>query len=185
MPVLHCPAEDALIAVVDIQPAFMEAIHEKERVVQRSDFLIQVGKTLGIPIIATEQNPSRMGTMDEKIVPYLTWQPLSKMTFSCWEAPGFQEAVESAGRPCVVLVGIETHICVALTALDLLNNGYHVFICPDAVSSRTLEMHKLGMKRMRDAGAVPSHTETLAYEWMGSAEHEKFREVLQLVKASQ
>lgn len=185
MPVLHCPVEDALIAVVDIQPAFMEMIHEKERVARRSDFLIRAGRTLGVPIIATEQNPGRMGPLDDTIVPCLNWQPLSKMSFSCWEAPGFQEAVESARKSCIVLVGIETHICVTLTALDMINNGYNVFVCPDAVSARTPEMHKLGMERMRDAGAVPSHTETLAYEWMVSAEHEKFREVLQIVKASQ
>jgi len=81
-------------------------------------------------------------------------------------------------------VGIETHICVTLTALDLLKNGYGVFVCPDAVSSRTIEQHKLGMERMRDSGAIASHTETLAYEWMGTAESPVFREVLRLVKGA-
>ncbi|MBC8063562.1 MAG: isochorismatase family protein [Chlorobia bacterium] len=125
-----------------------------------------------------------MGGINESLRPFVP-SPYSKMAFSCWGAPGFQDALESQARSCVVLVGIETHICVTLTALDLLNNGYHVFVCPDAVSARSLEMHKLGMERMRDSGAMPTHTETLAYEWMGSADHPKFKDVLNLVKTTQ
>lgn len=184
MPALHCPADDTAIILIDIQANFMAAIHEADRVRRRSKFLLNSAKVLGIPIIATEQYPSRMGSLEGEFASIPSHGTFPKMAFSCWGAGGFQEAVESLGRSCVVLVGIETHICVTLTALDLMNQGFNVFVCPDAVSARSLEMHKLGMERMRDSGAVASHTETLVYEWMGSAEHPKFREVLEIVKAS-
>lgn len=184
MPSIHCPVDDAIVVAVDIQPTFMAAIHEPERVVARSRFLLSVAKLLELPILATEQYPTRMGALDERLVPLLPFAPMPKMAFSCWGAEGFQDAIEASGRANVVLVGIETHICVTLTALDLLKNGYGVFVCPDAVSSRTLEQHKLGMERMRDSGAIASHTETLAYEWMGTAANPVFREVLPLVKGT-
>lgn len=183
MPQLHCPADDVLLVVVDIQPNFMAAIHEADRVTRRSRFLLEVARLLDVPTLATEQYPTRMGNLDPSLRS-LVPSPFPKMAFSCWGAPGFQDAMESAGKSCVVLVGIETHICVTLTALDLLNNGYHVFVCPDALSARSQEMHKLGMERMRDSGVVPSHTETLAYEWMGAAEHPRFKEILEQVKNS-
>lgn len=181
MPVLHCPAEDALIVLVDIQSNFLEVIHERDRVVRRSRYLAQVGQALGIPVVATEQNPSRLGTLESSLIPCVH-SPFPKMSFSCWGSAEFREAVESSGRSCIVLIGVESHICVTLTALDLLNAGYNVFVCPDAISARSVEMHKLGMERMRDSGVMPSHTDTLVYEWLGSAEHPKFKDVLKLVK---
>lgn len=181
MPQIHCPVDDALIVVVDIQTTFMQVIHERERVLRRSRFLAQAGQAMGVPVLATEQNPTRLGTLDSSLLPVVS-PPISKMSFSCWGAQAFREAIESSGRSSVVLVGVETHICVALTALDMRNAGYNVFVCPDATSSRTVEMHKLGMERMRDSGVMPSHTDTLVYEWLGSAEHPKFKDVLKLVK---
>lgn len=167
--------------VVDVQSTFLKVIHEKERVLRRSLYLAQVGQALGIPVLATEQNPSRLGALDESILPFVA-SPISKMSFSCWGSGEFREAIEASGKSCIVLTGVESHICVALTALDLVNAGYNVFVCPDAISSRSVEMHKLGMERMRDSGVMPSHTDTLVYEWLGSAEHPKFKDVLRMVK---
>jgi len=186
MPPLHCPASDAAIILVDVQPTFMAAIHEGERVVRRSKFLLQMATMLDIPVLATEQYPSRMGGLDPRILEAMGpgVRPMGKMSFSCLGLPKFRAALESLRKSHIVLIGIETHICVSLTALDLLESGFEVFVCPDAVSARSNEMHKLGMERMRDAGVMPSHTESLAYEWMGSAEHPKFKEALALVKES-
>lgn len=181
MPVLQCPADDAVMVLIDIQDTFMAAIHERERVLRRSRYLAQVAHTLGVPVLATEQNPARLGGTGTSLLPFTT-TPIDKMSFSAWGEESFREAIDGLGRSNVVLVGVETHICITLTALDLRNSGYNVFVCPDAVSSRTVEMHKLGMERMRDSGVVPSHTDTLVYEWLGSAEHPRFRDVLKLVK---
>jgi nicotinamidase-related amidase len=181
---IHCPQADALVVLIDVQPAFMAAIWEPERVVGRCRFLLEAAHALEVPVLATVQNHTRMGGLDESLATLLGQGPIPKMAFSCWGAPEFRNRVEASGKSCVVLVGIETHICVSLTALDLVSNGYQVVVCPDAVSSRSVERHKLGMERMRDSGVAPSHSETLVYEWMGSAEHPKFKDVLNLVKES-
>lgn len=106
-----------------------------------------------------------------------------KMSFDAWGSAELRDAVRATGRTQVVLVGAETHICVSLTVISLLQEGFEVAVCPDAVGSRTMERHKLGMERIRDAGAVPVHTESVVYEWLGTAEHPEFRAILSLVKA--
>lgn len=170
-----------VLLVVDVQPGFLKGIFEAERVVMRSAFLTRVAEIMGVPVLATEQNPDRMGGTHPELLPHVG-QPFPKMTFSSLMCEDLASALEFTGRRQAIVVGIETHICVGQTAQDLLALGYEVAVCPDAVSAGSLEAHKLGMERMRDAGVVPVHTEAIAYEWMGSAEHYAFRQVLDLVK---
>jgi nicotinamidase-related amidase len=185
MRIVRPNVERDLLVVVDVQPSFLAGIHEADRVLERTEFLIRVARLLGVPVLATEQYPSRMGGTHERILAALGEDAsvAPKMSFSCCGCPGFMDAFATQGRDHAILVGIETHICVAQTALDLLGQGRTVMVCPDAVSGRTLDRHKLGMERMRDAGVAPLHTEAVAYEWMGSAENPNFREALKLVKA--
>lgn len=171
----------SVLLVVDLQPAFLKGVHEAERVVGRSAFLARVAEVMGVPVLATEQNPDRMGGTHLELLPHVG-QPFPKMTFSCLACEDLASALEFTSRRQAIVVGIETHICVGQTAQDLLALGYEVAVCPDAVSAGTLDAHKLGMERMRDAGVVPIHTEAVAYEWLGTAEHYAFRQVLELVK---
>jgi nicotinamidase-related amidase len=181
MPRVLLKPENSVLVVVDVQPSFMKAIYEADRVLERTSFLAKVSRLLEIPVIATEQYPKRMGATDPSLTPHLT-SVHGKMSFSCAGCGDFSDALAATGRRQVVLVGVETHICVSLTANALLDTGYELVVCPDGVSSRTMERHKLGMERIRDAGAVPAHTEAVAYEWLQTAEHPKFREALALVK---
>jgi nicotinamidase-related amidase len=176
--------ERCLVVVIDLQPTFLAPIHEAQRVLDRSRFLLKMARIVGVPVLASEQYPERMGPTDPSIASLLPLgvAPHAKQCFSCGGCAGLMDGLRTLKRKQAVLIGIETHICVTLTALDLLREGYEVFVCPDAVSARTLEMHKLGMERMRDSGVMPAHTETIAYEWMGSADHPRFREALQAVK---
>lgn len=176
--------EECVLVVIDVQPKFMTAIADSDRVDARSRFLVEVAHALGVPILGTEQNRARMGELDPRIAERLSVPPIDKMSFGCTGAPAFVAALEATGRRQVVVVGIETHICVSLTALSLVESGYSVVVCPDAVSSRTVERHKLGMERLRDGGVVPAHTEAVCYEWMDTAEHPKFRDVLSIVKSA-
>jgi len=180
MPLRFTP-EDSVLLVVDIQPKFMAGIEEADRVLRRSEFLIRVAKVLDIPVLATEQNVDRMGGTDERLVPHLN-QRFAKMAFSCAGCEDLTTALQFTDRKTAILVGIETHICVTQTALDLQEQEFDVAVCPDAVSARTMDRHRLGMERMRDSGIMPIHTEALAYEWIKTAEHPRFREALQLVK---
>jgi nicotinamidase-related amidase len=104
------------------------------------------------------------------------------MCFSCGGSPPFLAALEATGRRQVLLCGVETHICVSQTAHDLAHAGYRVHVAADAVSSRSLEKHKLGMERIRDAGIKPCAAEAAVYEWLGEAGTAEFREILKLVK---
>jgi nicotinamidase-related amidase len=174
--------DDSILVLIDVQTNFLEAIHEADRVVNRSLFLAQTARLLEVPIIATEQNPDRLGVIDPNFFSLLSQPPIRKLSFACTGEPLFIQALNQTKRSQVILVGVETHICVGLTANQLLEDGFEVIVCPDAVSSRTIERHKLGMERIRDAGAVPAHTESVAYDWLGSAEHPKFREALSIVK---
>lgn len=176
---LKASRTESVLVVVDEQPRFMAAIWEQERVLARSDFLVRMAELLEVPILATVQNPERMGGLDSR---FGALNPLAKMSFSCWGAPGFAVRLNALRRRQVILVGIETHICVSQTAMDLLVADYEVIVCPDAVSARTVEMHKLGMERLRDSGVLPMHSEAVAYEWLESAADPHFREALKLVK---
>ncbi len=181
MSLAHLGPEQSILLVVDIQEALLGSIHEIDRVVARSAFLIRIATLLEVPIVATEQNPSRMGGTEltlAKLIP----PAFPKMTFSVCGSPEARAAIEATGRQQAILVGIETHICISQTAHDLLAQDFEVVVCPDAVSARSLDRHKLGMERLRDAGAVPAHTESVAYEWVKSADNPRFREALRIVK---
>ena len=176
------PGESALL-IIDIQPVLTKTIYEADRVLSRVAFITKMANLLSVPVLATEQNPSRMGSTHELIASELgDRKPFSKMAFSAACSPELLSALSAYGRKQVILVGMETHICVSQTAHDLQDLGYQVIVCPDAVSSRTLDRHKLGMERIRDAGIVPAHTESIAYEWLGSSEHPAFKAALAIVK---
>ena len=181
MPSIKLTPAESVLLVIDLQESFLKIIHESDRVLARSEFLCRVSKIFEVPVLASEQYPSRMGRTDPRFDGLLD-PVFGKMEFSAAANPEFMAALEKSGRRQVVIVGIETHICVSQTALDLLAKGYEVVVCPDAVSSSSQDRHKLGMERLRDAGVIPIHSEAVAYEWCHSADSPKFRELLAVVK---
>lgn len=172
--------ENSVVIVVDLQPNFLKVIHEADRVIDRSRFLLDCAQTLGVPVIATTQNAERMGGLD----PTLGFRGVTvdKMQFGCWANPDFRSAVLLSLRRQVILVGVEAHICIMQTALEMVEAGFEVSICADAVSARQADHVKVATKRMRDAGVVVTHTESVVYEWLRTAQHPQFRDVLQVVK---
>lgn len=126
-----------------------------------------------------------MGGTDEDLQGILSGSRVpvySKMSFSCTGSGEFSEWLTQQGRKQVVIIGIETHICVNQTAHHLMAQGKDVLIAADAVGARSDEMHQVGLSRLRHAGAVVAHSESIAYEWMVSAENPQFRDVLKIVK---
>jgi nicotinamidase-related amidase len=183
MPRIALKPDQSIVCLIDIQARFMAGIAEADRVLNRSLFLAKAAHQLGVPVLGTEQNVDRMGPMQEEFVPYLSFPGIAKMSFSAVECGEFRRKLEDSMRRQVILVGIETHICVSLTALELVQQGFQVVVCPDAVSARSMDRHKLGMERMRDGGVLPVHSEAIAYEWMVTAEHPEFKNVLNHVKS--
>ncbi len=174
--------DQSILVVVDIQPTFIKAIEGIDAALRRCKFLIECAQVLGVPSIATEQYPERMGGTHPEVLDLLDGAALPKMRFSCCGAPGFMEALERSGRKQAVLVGFETPICVCQTAHALLAAGYEVIVAEDATGSRGAEAQRITIDRLRAAGAIVAHTESIVYEWMGGADHPHFKTVLNVLK---
>lgn len=171
--------------IVDIQPKFLDPIFNKAQVLRRARFLASAANLLGVRTIATEQVPDKMGGTEPELADLLGGFGVAihpKQTFSCYGCPGFDAELLKLRPKQVVLCGIETHICVTQTAIHAMDLGARVFIAADAVGSRSEEQHRIGMERMVASGVIPAHSESIVYEWMGTADHAKFRDVLRLVK---
>jgi nicotinamidase-related amidase len=171
------------LVVVDIQERLLPAIFEKERVVGNSVRLIQGAGVLQVPIFATEQYRKGLGpTLPEVAGAISGFAPMEKLAFSACGASGFISALEQKKVSDAILCGIEAHVCVTQTCLDLLEKGFRVFVAADAVSSRTPENYRFGLDRMRAAGAVIVSTEMLLFELLEEAGTAEFKQILTLVK---
>jgi nicotinamidase-related amidase len=171
------------LAVVDVQERLLPAIFEKERVLQNVVRLARGAAILQVPIFATEQYRKGLGATAPEVAAAIPgFTPMEKLAFSACGAGGFVAALESKQVSDVVLCGIEAHVCVTQTCLDLLDRGFRVFVAADAVSSRTPENYRLGLERMREAGAVMVSTEMVLFELLGQAGNAEFKQILELVK---
>ena len=175
--------EDCVLVVTDIQEAFVGHIDEMERVIERSAVMIEAARLLGLAVVVTEQYPKGLGRTVEGLQEVLGEQDyLEKVTFNALGEPTIRAALESGGWKQAVLVGIETHICVAQTARGLLAAGYEVQVAADAVSSRRVVDREVGLARLRQAGVVVTTTEATIMEMTVSSKHERFREISRVIK---
>jgi nicotinamidase-related amidase len=171
------------LVVVDIQERLLPAMFEKERIVQNAVRLINGAAILGVPVLATEQYRKGLGpTVAEVAAAIPDFAPLEKVAFSACGAGGFTAALKTTRVSEAILCGIEAHVCVTQTCLDLLDQEMRVFIAADAVSSRTQENYRLGVERMAAAGAVVASTEMVLFELLGEAGTAEFKQILKLVK---
>ncbi|MCF7955730.1 MAG: hydrolase [Phycisphaerae bacterium] len=171
------------LVVVDVQGKLAELMWEKESLFKNIEILVKSANILGIPIIWCQQYPKALGETIEQVAQHLTdISPCDKMSFSCCGNEEFADKLHAAGRRQVLLCGIEAHICVYQTAMDLLDMDYDVQVVGDAVSSRTQENKAAALSRIKWEGAAITTTEMALFELLGTAEHEKFREIAKLVK---
>ncbi len=177
-------AEECALAVIDIQEKLLPPIWEKERLVRNSQLLIRLAEMMNVPVIATTQYAKGLGPIVPEIASLLPdTNPMDKLEFGCFGNGEFCSAVgRLSGRNTLLLCGMETHICVMQTALGALNQGMNVHVAADAASSRAELNWKLGLERMRDAGAVISSTEMMMYELMGKSGTPVFKEMLKFIK---
>ena len=178
------PERCALI-VVDIQEKLLPPIFEKERLVRNAQLLIRLAGVLKIPTLLSTQYSKGLGNTVPGIASLLPdTDPIEKSVFSCFGSDVFCSALKRlpGNRSTVILCGMESHICVAQTALAALREGYLVHVASDAVSSRSEWNWKIGLDRMRAGGAVISSTEMVIYEALGSAGTPAFRDMLKYLK---
>ena len=176
----HC----ALI-VIDIQEKLLPPIFEKERLLRNAQLLIRLAGVLKLPTLLTTQYSKGLGSTVPEVASLLQEiESIEKLAFSCFGSDVFCSALKRlpGNRNTVLLCGMESHICVAQTALAALREGYLVHVAADAVSSRTELNWKIGLERMRAAGAVISSTEMAIYEALGASGTSAFKEMLKYLK---
>jgi nicotinamidase-related amidase len=172
------------LVIIDVQERLFPRVYEHARVLARMDLLIYAAKLLQIPLLLTEQYPNGLGNTIEEIRKALPEVlPLTKMDFSCVPAPGFKERLSSLGRDQVVLAGIETHVCVAQTALDLSSQGQKVFVVADATASRRPLDAQIALQRLDRSGLTVTTAEAVFFEWLRRAGTKEFKEIQPKLKA--
>lgn len=173
----------AVLVIIDIQGNLAQAMFDKESLFANTVKLIKGFKVFNLPIIVTEQTPQKLG----QTIPFIAAElegikPIDKDSFSCWLNDQFQEQLEALSRRHVVLLGIESHVCVYQTACDLISNGYNVHLVADAVSSRTKQNRDIGLAAMKSAGAHVASTEMVLFELLRTAADPKARDIFKIVK---
>ena len=174
--------EDAALAIIDIQARLLPAIANNEALLANVVRLIRFAKIMGLPVIASQQ--IKLGPLVPEIIGEMPeLEVTTKAEFDALKCDAFVERLEDLNRKALLVVGIETHICVAQTVLHALPR-HQVHVIADAVSSRSPDNWRVGIERMRQAGAVISSTEMAMYELMERAGTDEFRAVLEIGKAS-
>jgi nicotinamidase-related amidase len=170
----------AVLLLIDLQQRLMPVIHDHETVVARAVRLAEAARLLDVPVCATEQNPAGLGPT----VPPLAAYPqaiLAKTTFSAAADPGFS-ALLPDGASEILVAGCEAHVCVLQTVLGLLARGRRVLLAVDAIGSRDPADRAAAIERARQHGAEVVTSEMMLFEWLGDAQHPRFREVQKLLK---
>lgn len=174
-----------VIVLTDVQERLFGAMDAERRdeMVRNLKILLPTARRLGIPVVVTEQYPKGLGhTLPELRVLLDDAPALPKTAFSACGAAGFTDRLRELDAAPVILTGIEAHVCVLLTALDLLVGGVTVSIVADAVCSRRAPSMELALAQARQAGAVITSTETVVFQLLGSSDSDAFREISKLLR---
>lgn len=177
-------AEQCALIVVDVQEKLVPAIFQKEQLIRNAQLLIRLAGILKIPTIATTQYAKGLGNTVPELRSLVPGTGIDKQVFSCFGSDVFCSMLKRlpGRRNTLLLCGMESHICIAQTALHALREGYLVHVASDAVSSRSEWNWKIGLERMRSAGAIISSTEMMIYELLRSSDTAAFKEMLPHLK---
>lgn len=184
MPLLQkLDPEKAALVLVDIQGKLSTLMQEEAQLIRHAAILIKAASLFELPIFWLEQLPDKLGPTRPELSSLLPdHQAIHKSTFSACGAEDFQHQLMASGRSQVILAGIEAHVCVWQTALDLLQRAFQVWAVSDAISSRTADNRALGLARMQQVGVRLTSTEMTLFELQGCAEGERFRQLIQLIR---
>ncbi|MBT6642733.1 MAG: hydrolase [Planctomycetaceae bacterium] len=174
------PARSTL-CVIDVQEKLIPTIPTAHQLTTECCRLIEAATLFGTHVIFTEQYRKGLGpTVAPLATKFQHQEPIEKKAFSCCGSTSFMNQIPSSTET-FVLCGIETHICIAQTALDLLQLGYHVCLAADAAGSRREQDHRIALRRLEGSGAVISTTEAILFEWCNTAENPAFQKMRELI----
>jgi nicotinamidase-related amidase len=173
--------DDTALAVIDVQQKLITLIPDHARIVWNIRRLIDGAQVLGLPVLATEQYPQGLGGTVPELASRLKTIP-GKMAFSSCGCDEFREQLVAANLPKVLLAGIEAHVCVQQTALDLVGNGYRVYVAVDAIGSRYAIDLEVALRRLETSGITLTTTEAALFEWCQQSGTPEFKKISALVR---
>ena len=175
--------DKSCLVVIDVQDKLAAVMHESATMIANCAVLVQIARTLDIPVLWCQQNPKALGPTVEPVRAHLSGiQPMDKQCFSCCGHPDFSAQLDQLAIETAILCGIESHVCVFQTAMDVIQKGLYVHVVADAVASRKPENKRIGLERMACAGAVISSTEMLLFELLRTADHPHFKTLRKLIR---
>jgi nicotinamidase-related amidase len=179
-------AEHSVLIVIDIQAKLADAMppSEAKLMLTNTTALLEASALMAVPVLVTEQYPKGLGVTDSNVINKLpeTAQRFEKTGFSCILAEGFSEALAQTGRKQVILVGLETHVCIMQSALALQSQGYQVYVIEDAVCSRKIDHKFYALQRLQQQGITLINYESVLFEWLKDASHPDFKAISGLLR---
>ena len=179
-----CRRDTSQLVLIDIQEKLCGAMEDQplRSLLRNCDILLQASELLDVPVIHTEQYPKGLGSTHAELAVRLdAASRVEKTCFSCCDERAFLDSLTSE-RSQIILAGMEAHICVLQTALQLQRMGYQVFVAEDAVISRSADHKRNALERLRQAGIIVSNTESVVFEWLGVAEGDAFKTISRLIR---
>jgi nicotinamidase-related amidase len=175
--------EQTALAIVDFQEKLVPIMAQSQRTVNNAVALIRLSRLFQLPVILTEQFPRWLGSTIPEIKESLpAYDPIPKMEFNCCEVEGFNKRIETENVRNIVLIGIESHICVFQTCFSLLAQRYIVHVPRDAVDSRQEENRRVGLDLMKETGAIITSTEAVIYQILKKAGTSEFKEMMKIIR---
>lgn len=176
-------AESAVLVIIDVQGKLAQLMADRETLFANLQRMIKGAILFDIPILWAEQNPAKLGPTIPEVAALLSGQePIGKTSFSCAGNEQFCSALDELGRKQLLLVGIEAHVCVYHTAIDLLAQGFEVEVVEDAIGARIATNKAVAVRKLGSRGVGLTSTEMALFELLGSSEHPRFREVQAVFK---
>ncbi len=176
-------ADDAFLLIIDIQDRLAAVMKERDTVIKNTTHLIELSRLFDIPVVLTEQYPKGLGPTVSEIRDALNeYQPIEKLSFSCCGAEGFLDAIKKTNRRKALVTGMETHICVLQTCLDLLDEGIEVILVADALTSRRPYDKSIALDILREAGCIVTTTEAVLFQVLKKAGTEEFKVISRRIK---
>ncbi|MFA6302430.1 MAG: hydrolase [Legionella sp.] len=168
--------QESLVLLIDVQEKLTPFVLEKEQLIARCEWILRLANKMEVPILVSEQYPKGLGTTIQQFHPYYDHHTnIEKVAFSCMAEASYVQKLNQFNKKQMVLIGIEAHVCVLQTALELLEASYEVFVVVDAVSSRSALDLKYGLKRMKQDGVHLVTSEMVFFEWVRKAGTAEFK----------
>ncbi len=176
----------AMLLVIDLQDKLLPLIRDRQHVIAATQRMFAGARVFELPVLVTEQYPKGIGRTDaslRELIEACQARTLEKSTFSAWAESSVREAMMTIDRPQVIVVGIEAHVCVQQTALDLASRDYDVYVCADAIGSRASLDYECALHRMRQSGVRVTTVESVLFELCVRCDAPRFKPLIEIIKA--